>query len=110
MLAALDDELRADIRAFLQEVRSGEGGFQANTRIPFADGLSTFTGSSPHRTSASTGCSIHRASDDFIRALELPDGGFKGASWDQAADVEYTFYALGTLGLMGVGGGIGGTP
>jgi hypothetical protein len=41
---------------------------------------------------------------EFIGTLELPDGGFKGASWDQAADVEYTFYALGTLGLLGAGG------
>jgi len=40
----LDDELREDVRHFLRQVRSDEGGFQANKRIPFADGLSTFTG------------------------------------------------------------------
>src|SRR5262245_32068426 len=44
MRGALDAELREDVAAFLREVRSDEGGFQANTRIPFADGLSTFTG------------------------------------------------------------------
>ena len=32
--------------------------------------------------------------------LEFPTGGFRGASWDEQADVEYTFYGLGTLGLL----------
>ena len=44
ILGGMDDEIRNDIRHFLQDVRTGEGGFQASTRIPFADGLSTFTG------------------------------------------------------------------
>ena len=33
-------------------------------------------------------------------SLELPTGGFRGASWDQQADVEYSFYGLGILGLL----------
>jgi geranylgeranyl transferase type-2 subunit beta len=33
-------------------------------------------------------------------SLELAAGGFRGASWDQQADVEYTFYGLGILGLL----------
>ena len=32
--------------------------------------------------------------------LEFPTGGFRGASWDEQADVEYTFYGLGILGLL----------
>src|SRR5262245_30716204 len=101
MLGALDSELREDVAAFLHEVRSGEGGFQANTRIPFADGLSTFTGLLTAQDLGLADLLDPPRVDTFVRSLELPDGGFKGASWDQAADVEYTFYALGTLGLLG---------
>ena len=36
----------------------------------------------------------------FAESLELDDGGFRGAEWDPAHDVEYTFYGLGTLGLL----------
>jgi geranylgeranyl transferase type-2 subunit beta len=40
---------------------------------------------------------VHR----YAKQLEQPDGGFLGAVWDHAADVEYTFYGLGTLALTG---------
>ena len=33
-------------------------------------------------------------------SLALDEGGFRGAEWDPAHDVEYTFYGLGTLGLL----------
>lgn len=100
-LNALDDDLRRDVHDFLKQVRSDEGGFQANTRIPFADGLSTFTGLLT---------AIDLGFDDLIRPqqterfltewLEFPTGGFRGASWDETADVEYTFYGLGSLALL----------
>jgi len=32
--------------------------------------------------------------------LEFPTGGFRGARWDENADVGYTFYGLGTLALL----------
>jgi geranylgeranyl transferase type-2 subunit beta len=97
---ALDRELRDDVAAFLREVRSAEGGFQANTRIPFADGLSTFTGLLTVQDLELPDLVDPPRVVDFVRALELPGGGFRGASWDEVADVEYTFYALGTLGLV----------
>lgn len=100
-LNAMDDDLADDVLAFLTDVISSEGGFQANTRIPFADGLSTFT-------ALLTAQDLKRRdliSPDKIlnwvaTAIEMPDGGFRGASWDQQADVEYTFYGLGILGLL----------
>jgi geranylgeranyl transferase type-2 subunit beta len=36
----------------------------------------------------------------FAESMALEDGGFRGAEWDTAHDVEYTFYGLGTLGLL----------
>jgi geranylgeranyl transferase type-2 subunit beta len=100
-LDAMDDEIAEDVVGFLTDVVSGEGGFQANTRIPFADGLSTFTGL---LTAQDLGRRDLISPDKILNwvttALEFPGGGFRGASWDQQADVEYTFYGLGILGLL----------
>lgn len=101
MYGGMDDEFREDVRDFLLEVYSPEGGFQANSRIPFADGLSTFTGL---LTAQDLGFDRMIDGDKMERFvtdwLEFPTGGFRGASWDEQADVEYTFYGLGILGLL----------
>ena len=102
ILEAMDDELKADVRDFLNQVKSAEGGFQANTRIPFADGLSTFTGL---LTAQDLGLNeimdLEQVRKFMQEWLEFPTGGFRGASWDEQADVEYTFYGLGVLALLG---------
>ena len=36
----------------------------------------------------------------YVASMELPDGGFHGAAWDPAHDVEYTFYGLGCRALL----------
>jgi geranylgeranyl transferase type-2 subunit beta len=36
----------------------------------------------------------------YVEQLELAEGGFVGAVWDQEADPEYTFYGLGALALL----------
>ena len=98
---AMDEELRQDVREFLQQVKSDEGGFQANTRIPFADGLSTFTGLLTLVDLQIPDVLSPKQVLDYITGwLEFPTGGFRGASWDEEADVEYTFYGLGTLALL----------
>ena len=99
ILDALDNETREATLDFLVEMQTDEGGLRANTRIPIADLLSTFTGC---LTLADLNAldeidvrTVHR----YARQLEQPDGGFLGAIWDQVADVEYSFYGLGTLAL-----------
>ena len=37
---------------------------------------------------------------DFAESLQLESGGFHGAVWDEAHDVEYSFYGLGCLALL----------
>lgn len=91
--------LRADVLAYLKDVRSDEGGFQANSRIPFADTLSTFTGYLTCLDLEERSLISPARVEQFIMSLEQPEGGFRAATWDKATDVEYTFYALGTLGL-----------
>lgn len=101
MLGAMDDELRDDVRNFLKEVRSSEGGFLANTRIPFPDGLSTFTGLLTADELQLPDIADRDAIRRFAHSLEFAEGGFRGAAWDEQPDVEYTFYGLGVLALLG---------
>lgn len=100
-MGGMDEDIADDVLGFLTDVVSTEGGFQANTRIPFADGLSTFTGL---LTAQDLGRRDLLKPPQVLQwlqtALEREEGGFKGASWDQQADVEYTFYGLGVLGLL----------
>lgn len=101
LYGGMDEELREDVREFLLEVRSSEGGFQANTRIPFADGLSTFTGLLTAQDLGFGDILDRSQVEAFLTNwLEFPTGGFRGASWDEQADVEYTFYGLGVLALL----------
>lgn len=101
-LGAMDAETTADIRAFLKDVRGGEGGFQANPRVPFCDGLSTFTGLLTCQDLGFTEIlDLGALRQWVVTQLEFPTGGFRAAAWDEAADVEYTFYGLGILGLLG---------
>jgi geranylgeranyl transferase type-2 subunit beta len=85
---------------FLAGMVSMEGGLRANERIPLADALSTFTGS---WTLAQLGALDRLDANQvrgFILAIQDEAGGFRGGLWDEAADVEYTFYGLGTLALF----------
>ena len=102
ILNSMDDELKNDVQDFLKQVKSSEGGFQANTRIPFADGLSTFTGLlTAQDLELETLIDPEQVQKFMTEWLEFPTGGFRGASWDEQADVEYTFYGLGVLALLG---------
>ena len=100
MLGATTDELREETTDFLCEMQTDEGGLRANTRIPIADLLSTFTGSLTLLDLGMLGEIDLPAALKYARSLELPDGGFHGAAWDLACDVEYTFYGLGCLALL----------
>lgn len=105
ILGELDDEARAAVADFLAGLPSAmEGGLRANDRIPAADLLSTFTGGwtldqigRPERLD-------WQAVWDYADSCERPIGGFRGGLWDEDADVEYTFYGLGTLAIAALHG------
>ena len=101
MFQAVNQEVCEDVGVFLKEILSSEGGFQANSRIEFADGLSTFTGLlTAQDISLTEGIDFEKMEYFVQHGLELSSGGFLGASWDTTPDVEYTFYGLGTLALL----------
>lgn len=85
---------------FFCDMQTDEGGLRANTRIPIADLLSSFTGG---LTLQDLGA-FHEIEVDsfqqFVNSLQLKDGGFQAAVWDESHDVEYTFYGLGCLALI----------
>jgi geranylgeranyl transferase type-2 subunit beta len=98
--SGLAPEQRGGVVSFLTSLANPEGGFRANERAPFADLLSTFTALwTLDRLGAldqvDTGAAL-----DFVNQLELPEGSFRAGIWDNQADVEYTFYGLGCLGLL----------
>jgi geranylgeranyl transferase type-2 subunit beta len=100
---SLDDQTTSGIETFLTNVRGGEGGFRANSQIPFCDLLSTFTGL---LTAHELGFAERIDAESclrYVNQLERGEGGFRGAAWDDGADPEYTFYGLGALALLGFG-------
>ncbi len=93
-------ELVGGVVDFLAEMPSDEGGLRANTRIPVADLLSTFTGLWTLDQLGALGRVKGDEALSFARALEEEDGGFRAGVWDDRVDVEYTFYGLGVVSLL----------
>jgi geranylgeranyl transferase type-2 subunit beta len=101
LLGAMDDEIRTAAVDFLADMQTDEGGLRANTRIPIADLLSTFTGLWTLSDLDGMDQIDAAAAARYAVSLEQPTGGFLGAVWDQGVDVEYSFYGLATLALIG---------
>ena len=102
-LGALDDQIREDTIDFLADMQTDEGGLRANTRIPFADLLSTFTGTLTLQDLGGIDQIDATAARNYAKSMEREEGGFHGAVLDDSHDVEYTFYGLGCLALLGNG-------
>jgi len=100
MLDALDEPTRAAAGRFIAGMQTTEGGLRANTRIPVADLLSTFTGLVALNDLEAVAAIDPAAARRFVESLEQPGGGFRAGIFDDAVDVEYTFYGLGALGLL----------
>ncbi len=99
-LDQLSSDIATGVADFLAEMQTDEGGLRANTRIPVADLLSTFTGLLTLMDLNAEQLVDAAAVGKYAEALQDEDGGFHGADWDTGKDVEYTFYGLGTLALV----------
>jgi geranylgeranyl transferase type-2 subunit beta len=84
---------------FLAQMPGMDGGLRANDRVPLSDLLSTFTGCWTLAQLGGLGRIDMQQVAQFAHAVELDGGGFRGGLWDEATDVEYTFYGLGVLAL-----------
>ena len=100
LLDGYDDAVRASLVDYLVDNQTDDGGFRANTRIPAADVLSTFTAVLTLSDLGAMDEIDVAAARRFVRSMELESGGFLGGEWDAATDCEYTFYGLGALALL----------
>jgi geranylgeranyl transferase type-2 subunit beta len=98
-LGRLDSVDHRATLAFLAEMQSDEGGLTANTRIPFADLLSSFTGLLTLADLQAVERVNVGAIQRYALSMQSPRGGFVGFALDQTADVEYSFYGIATLAL-----------
>ena len=96
----ISTELSGAVVQFLLDGVTDEGGFRANTQIPIADLLSTFTALQTLRDVGGWRRSDTAAAREFVDSLRDEGGGFRAALWDDTADVEYSFYGVGSLGLL----------
>jgi len=98
-LGHLDATEQTDTIEFLLEMQGDEGGLAANTRIPFADLLSSCTGLI---TLVDLGAASRLDAprlQSYAESMQR-DGGFVGFALDQTPDVEYTFYGVATMSLL----------
>lgn len=98
--AVLDSRTRAAAADFLVGLQAAHGGFCANTRVPLADLLSSFTCLVTLQDIGADDRIRRDALAAFASGLALPTGGFRAGVWDSVADVEYTFYGLGVASLL----------
>ncbi|MGI9456361.1 MAG: prenyltransferase/squalene oxidase repeat-containing protein [Aeoliella sp.] len=96
----LTAEVRSSVAQFLLESATEEGGFRANTQIPIADLLSTFTALETLRDVGAWDAVGTQRTLAFVSSLQGDHGGFRAAVWDDVVDVEYSFYGLASLGLL----------
>ena len=99
-LNALDDETAKQAALFLVDLQSDEGGFQANTRMPLPDVLSTFTSCVTLWEADSLELIDTSRAWTYVLSMARQTGGFAGFELDPGEDVEYTFYGLGLLSLL----------
>ncbi len=101
-LAALEPAGRRARKStnFILAMQREDGGFGAHCQVAFSDLLSTFTA----LVTLSQVRALRRARlaavARFAGGLALSGGGFCSSESDDGADVEYTYYGLGTLGLL----------
>jgi geranylgeranyl transferase type-2 subunit beta len=99
-LSGLNPHDSEDVGGFLGDVWNADGGYSANSRIPFPDALSTFTALITLRILNQVDQEkMKRIRNLLTSQLQFPTGGFRAAMWDEQVDLEYTFYGLGCLAL-----------
>ena len=96
ILDRLDTETAESTGRFFMENQTPEGGWRANSRIPVADLLSSFTAIVALDDLGLLNKIDRNKLLTFVDSLETADGGYRSAAWDNTPDVEFTFYGIAT--------------
>ena len=89
------------VAPFLGDLQAGDGGLRAHDGAPAGDLLSTFVGLTALAILGALARVDRAAVARFVKAAGVPFGGFRESPNDDAPDVEYTYYGIGTLALLG---------
>jgi geranylgeranyl transferase type-2 subunit beta len=81
-------------------MQADDGGLRAQPSAPVGDLLSTFTAMVALASVGALELLDLAAAGRFAGSLRTPEGGFRSCALDPEADVEYTYYGLGTLALL----------
>ena len=111
---AADEEMVDGVVRFLLTAQREEGGWPASARAPAGDLLSTFTALLTLSDFGALDQADHAGARRFLAACRgpapaatqadsaaTPPAGFRASPIDSQADVEYTFYGLGCLAVLG---------
>jgi len=102
MLDAPDAAIVGPAASFAASMQRPDGGLAAHAAAPASDLLSTFTA----LVTLNALDAVRRADlggvGRFAKRLANESGGFRGTVMDNETDVEYAYYGLGTLGLLGL--------
>jgi geranylgeranyl transferase type-2 subunit beta len=96
----LTETAKTDAVTFLADMQAPDGGLRAHAEAREGDLLSTFTGALTLFALDGMDRLNVSALARFARQCIVPGGGFKACPDDVEADVEYTYYGLGTLGVL----------
>ena len=101
MHGALDARLAKGTADFIVRMQLAEGGFAAHANAPVADLMSTFTS----LVTLAELDALRRVAlapvARYARQLAAAQGGWRATAVDAAVDLEYTYYGLGVLGILG---------
>jgi geranylgeranyl transferase type-2 subunit beta len=98
----LDTKTAESIGQFLIENQTPEGGSRANSRIPVADLLSSFSSLvALHDLGLLDQIDRHKVLA-FVDSLETAEGGYRSAAWDNHPDIEFTFYGIASIAWLRV--------
>ena len=90
----------AAARSWLLDRCDTNGGFHVAAGGPLPDLLSTATALHALAGTGGAPLEIRPACSEFVRGLQLPNGGFHATRPDRDCDCEYTYYALLALGHL----------
>lgn len=100
MVGGLSDSISAAAARFIARMQADDGGIRSHPRAPCSDLLSTFTGLVTLTTLSSIQTVDLGAIARFVRQRAVNTGGFTGYCGDAEADVEYTYYGIGSVALL----------
>lgn len=88
-----------DATAYLKSMEAPKGGFRAYAGAAMPDLLSTFTSMASLAMLDKLDKETLKGCLQFTGSMATSDGGFRSCAADPEADLEYTYYGLGCLGL-----------